>query len=250
MKFKDESVIITGAASGIGKATALEFGRQGANVVVSDINEQAGVEISSQIQKEGGAAIFIKADVSNEKEVQQLVDKCIAAYGSLDHIINNAGIGYGFDFFSEITNDHYEKTVAVNQTGVFYCMRAALKVMRHQEKGSIINLSSAAGIGAAPMMAVYAATKHAVVGFTKTAAREYGKYNIRVNAICPTVIETPMGDQYLNENDQIRNRMLYSVPMRRFGKPEEVAKTICWLSSSEASYLNGVALPVDGGSNA
>jgi len=138
----------------------------------------------------------------------------------------------------------------VNQTGLFYCMRAALKVMRLNEKGSIVNISSAAGLGGAPKMSVYSATKHAVLGFTRSAAREYARYNIRVNAVCPTVIETQMGDDFLGDNDKIKDSMLRSVPMRRFGQPEEVAKTICWLSSNDASYLNGVALPIDGGSNA
>lgn len=248
MKFNNESVIITGAGSGIGKATAIEFGNEGAKVVVSDINVEAGNKTVEQINKNGGTAIFIKADVASDKEVESLIDGCVKNFGSLDHIINNAGIGNGFNFFADITNEHYERLVAVNQTGLFYCMRAALKVMRTQEKGSIINLSSAAGLGAAPTMAVYAATKHAVIGFTKTAAKEYGKYNIRVNAICPTVIETPMGEDYLQDNEKIKQIMIKSVPMRRFGKAEEVAKTICWLSSKDASYLNGVALPVDGGS--
>ena len=129
-------------------------------------------------------------------------------------------------------------------------MKAALSVMKGQKSGNIVNTASAAGIGAAPRMGAYAASKHAVVGMTKTAAHEFGKFGIRVNAICPTVIETPMGDSYLADNEEMRKIMLKSVPMRRFGQPEEVARTICWLCSEDASYLNGLALPVDGGSNA
>ena len=245
--FNNQSVIITGASSGIGKATALEFAKRGAKVVVSDINEVGGQATKNEIVAMGGQAIFIKTDVSNVKEVDALIKKCIEEYGQLDHIINNAGIGQGLFFFDQITDEHWHKTIAVNQTGVFYCMRAALKVMKEQRKGTIINTASAAGTGAASRMGAYAASKHAVVGMTKTAAVEYGKFGIRVNAICPTVIETPMGDSYLANDTSLQEMMRQSVPMKRFGQPAEVARTICWLCSEDASYLNGVALPVDGG---
>lgn len=250
MSFKDQAVIITGGSSGIGRATAIEFAKRGANVVVSDVNKLGGQETVNLIKKNGGQAIFIKTNVTEVTEVQKLVDTCIEKYGRLDHMINNAGIGQGLYFFDQITDEHWAKTIAVNQTGVFYCMRAALKVMKLQKSGNIVNTASAAGIGSAPRMGAYAASKHAVVGMTKTAATEFGKYNIRINAICPTVIETPMGDSYLSVNEDLKNFMLRSVPMRRFGKAEEVARTICWLCSDDASYLNGIALPIDGGSNA
>ena len=250
MQFKNQSVIITGGSSGIGRATALEFAKRGANVVVSDINESGGKETTELIKASGGNAIFVKTDVADWEDVKSLVKTCIETYGQLNHMINNAGIGQGLYFFDQITNEHWAKTIAVNQTGVFYCMKAALKVMKGQKSGNIVNTASAAGIGAAPRMGAYAASKHAVVGMTKTAAHEFGKFGIRINAICPTVIETPMGDSYLSDNEDIMKVMLKSVPMRRFGKPEEVARTICWLCGEDASYLNGVALPVDGGSNA
>ncbi len=250
MSFNNQSVIITGGSSGIGKATAIAFAQRGASVVVSDINIEAGKAVVQHIKENGGQAIFVRANVANDQEVQQLIDQCFQTFGQLDHMINNAGIGQGLFYFDQITNEHWEQTIAVNQTGVFYCMRAALKIMKAQRKGCIVNTASAAGIGAASRMGAYAASKHAVVGMTKTAAVEYGKYGIRVNAICPTVINTPMGDSYLSENKELQNLMLHSVPMRRFGTPEEVAKTICWLCSEEASYLNGVALPVDGGATA
>ena len=245
--FNNQSVIITGASSGIGKATALEFAKRGAKVVVSDINEVGGQATKDEIVAMGGQAIFVKTDVSIGAEVDALIKKCIEEYGQLDHIINNAGIGQGLFFFDQITDEHWHKTIAVNQTGVFYCMRAALKVMKEQRRGTIINTASAAGTGAASRMGAYAASKHAVVGMTKTAAVEYGKFGIRVNAICPTVIETPMGDSYLANDTGLQEMMRQSVPMKRFGQPAEVARTICWLCSEDASYLNGVALPVDGG---
>lgn len=250
MPFKNQSVIITGGSSGIGRATALEFAKRGANVVVSDINEAGGKETTQLILDNGGQAIFVKTDVSNSSDVQHLMEQCLHHFGQLDHIINNAGIGQGLHFFDQITDEHWHKTIAVNQTGVFYCMRAALKIMKAQRKGTIVNTASAAGIGAAPRMGAYAASKHAVVGMTKTAAFEYGKFGIRINAICPTVIETPMGDSYLADNPELIERMRQSVPMKRFGTAAEVAKTISWLCSEDASYLNGVALPIDGGSKA
>ena len=250
MQFNNQVAVITGASSGIGRATALEFAKRGARVVVSDINETGGQATTELIKKNGGHAIFVKTDVANVADVEHLIETCMKTYGQLDHMINNAGIGQGLYFFGQISDEHWHKTIAVNQTGVFYCMRAALKIMKIQRKGSIVNTASAAGIGAAPRMGAYAASKHAVVGMTKTAAAEYGKFGIRVNAICPTVIETPMGDSYLSENEDLKAMMLQSVPMRRFGTSEEVAKTICWLCGEDASYLNGVALPVDGGANA
>jgi len=250
MSFKNQSVIITGGSSGIGRATAIEFAERDANVVVSDINEAGGKETVEIIKKNGGQAIFVKTNVAEVADVQNLMNTCLETYGRLDHIINNAGIGQGLYFFDQITDDHWAKTIAVNQTGVFYCMRAALKIMKAQKSGNIVNTASAAGIRSAPRMGAYAASKHAVVGMTKSAAAEYGKYGIRINAICPTVIETPMGDSYLSDNEDLKGVMLRSVPMRRFGQAEEVARTICWLCSEDASYLTGVALPVDGGSNA
>jgi len=222
MSFKNQSVIITGGSSGIGRATAIEFAKRGANVVVSDINEAGGKETVEIIQKSGGQAIFVKTNVAEAADVQVLIDTCLEKYGQLDHMINNAGIGQGLHFFDQITDDHWAKTIAVNQTGVFYCMRAALKVMKGQKSGNIVNTASAAGIRSAPRMGAYAASKHAVVGMTKSAAAEYGKYGIRINAICPTVIMTPMGESYLGGNEDLQNVMLRLVPMRRFGQAEEV----------------------------
>lgn len=250
MNINNEVAIITGAGSGIGRATAEEFASRGAIVIVSDLDIDKGQATTQAILQNGGQARFIKADVSSDHEVIELIENTISEHGHIDHMINNAGIDMGMSFFDQISDDHWTKTIAINQTGVFYCMRAVLKVMMQQEKGSIVNVASAAGIRSAPRMGAYAASKHAVVGMTKTAAFEYGKYNIRVNAVCPTVIETPMGTKYLHKDEQLKQMMLRTVPMRRFGAAEEVAKTICWLSSTEASYLNGVALPVDGGSNA
>ncbi len=247
MNFKDQVVIITGASAGIGKATAEEFAAHGAILILADRNEKAGQELTEKLVNQGATATFHPVDVSNLASVESLFDFCIKKYNRLDHLINNAGIANDLCFFEAIPDEVWHKVIAVNQTGVFYGMRAALKIMREQGGGSIVNTASAAGIGAAPRMGAYAASKHAVVGMTKTAAHEYGKFNIRINAVCPSVIETEMGTGGLVHDPKLYKMMEMSVPMKRFGKASEVAKTICWLSSEEASYLNGVALSVDGG---
>jgi len=241
------AIVITGAASGIGRATALEFAKQGDHIVLSDINIEGGQETLQLIRDLGVQAHFIKVDVSVDAEVKAMTQLCIDKFGRLDVMVNNAGIGLDLKYFDQIEDDHWHKVIAINQTGVFYCMRAALKIMVAQKGGCMINIASAAGIGAAPRMGAYAASKHAVVGMTKTAAHEYGKFNIRINCVCPSVIETPMGDGYVGAQPELKSMMLQAVPMRRFGKSEEVAKTIAWLSSSDASYINGVAMRIDGG---
>ena len=247
MNFKDQVAIITGASAGIGKATAEEFADQGAILILADQNEEAGNRLVEKLISQGTTAHFHPVDVANLASVEALFDFCMKKYNRLDHLINNAGIANDLCFFESISDEVWHKVIAVNQTGVFYGMRAALKIMREQGNGSIINTASAAGIGAAPRMGAYAASKHAVVGMTKTAAHEYGKFNIRINAVCPSVIDTEMGTGGLADDPKVFKMMEMAVPMKRFGKASEVAKTICWLSSKEASYLNGVALPIDGG---
>ena len=248
MNFKDQSVIITGAGSGIGKATALKFAQDGAKILVSDINEKGGQETVSLIQEKGGKAIFLKADVSRDEEVRALINTCITEFGSLDILINNAGIGHPPVLIEQIEDKDWDKVVSVNQSGVFYGMRAALKIMREQKKGSIVNVSSMAGRLASPRGAGYSASKFAVIGLTKAAAVEYGKYGIRVNAICPSFIETPLVEDLFDISPaQFKEQTIQAVPLKRLGTSDEIANAICWLSSAEASYLNGVALPVDGG---
>jgi len=245
--FNNQIALITGAAAGIGRATALEFARKGATILAADMNETAGQALLKELQSLGATASFCKTDVSNLDEVNHLMEQCIQKYDRLDHLINNAGVAHELTFFEALTDEQWHRTIAVNQTGVFYCMRAGLKIMRNQKGGSIVNTASVAGLGAAPRLGAYAATKHAVVGLTKTAAHEYGKYNIRINCVCPSVISTNMGMAYIEDDEQVKQMLKSFVPMKRFGEPIEVAKAICWMSSKDASYLNGVALRVDGG---
>ena len=249
-RFKGQTALVTGGTSGIGKATVIKLVEEGANVVMADINPGASGEILEFISDKEGKAQFIKTDVSSRSDVQEAINLCLSEYGSLDILVANAGIGGTALFFEEISDEEWNKIIAINQTGVFYCMQEALKVMKSNRKGTIVNTASLAGIGSAPRMGAYAASKHAVVGMTKTAAAEYGKYGIRVNAICPSVIETPMGDSFTNEDEKLAKMIQFSIPMKRFGQPEEVADVIAWLCSDESSFINGETVRIDGGHRA
>lgn len=250
MNLNQKIAIVTGASSGIGEATAVELANRGATVIVSDINIQNGQSVVNTINKNGGKAIFIKANVANDREVNALIDEVLVQFGRLDIMINNAGIAGNLSFFEHISDEDWNSIIAVNQTGVFYCMRAALKIMKAQKSGCIVNTSSVAGIGAAPRMGAYAASKHAVIGMTKTAAAEYAKYNVRVNAICPTIIKTPMGMGYMDEDIQVQQMVKAAIPMKRFGEAYEVARTVCWLCSDDASFITGESVRIDGGMKA
>lgn len=248
--FEGKVAIITGAASGIGKATSKIFSEKGAKVIVADLSEKTGNQIAEDLKAKGGQALFIQTDVSQLASVNTLVTSCIEEYGQIDILVNNAGIGGDFRFFDQITDEHWNKVIAVNQTGVFYCMRAVLPHMKSKDGGVIVNISSLAGISSAPRMGAYAASKHAVVGMTKTAAAEYAKYNIRVNAVCPTVIRTPMTEGFMQADESMNEFMRQSIPMKRFGEAQEVAETIQWLCSSGASFITGETIRVDGGHRA
>ena len=251
MNFENKVAIVTGSGSGIGRATAVLFARQGAKVVVSDINEEGAKETLDSITSAGGTAINIPCDVADKSQVSTLFFQAKAQFGRVDIAVNNAGIAGILEFTHKYPDDLYEKIMRVNVDGVWFCMKEALKIMLEQgEGGSIVNISSVAGIGAAPRMSAYAASKHAVIGLTRTAAHEYGKYKIRVNAICPTIIETPMGLGYANEEEGIIQMIKHSIPLKRFGQAEEVAESIAWLCSNESSFVTGMELRVDGGMKA
>ncbi len=245
--FRGKTTLITGAASGIGRATALAFANSGAKVVVSDIDEGGAEATVGLIKEMGGEAVFIRADVSNKTDVERLIEETLAAYKTLDIGINNAGIGGPFEPVADYPDKHWDRVIAVNQTGVFYCMKEELKVMKPKGSGVIVNVSSIAGFKGLPNTCAYVASKHAVLGLTKTAAVEYARYNIRVNAVCPVFTHSKMLDQLKDANPGMMEKLKKGIPLRRFGQPEDIADAILWLCADSSSFVTGLCLPMDGG---
>ncbi len=247
---KGKIAVVTGGGSGIGRATCRDLAKRGATVVVADIDMYGADKTCGAILEDEGDAIAYEIDVRDKAQVNRLISETMDQYGRIDIFINNAGIGGDLKPLEQYDDDMMEQILDVNVKGVWHCLKAVLPIMREQGSGSIVNISSVAGIGAAPRMSAYAASKHAVIGLTRTAASEYGKYNVRVNAVCPTVIDTPMGRSYMDENEEVLKMVKASIPMKRFGEAFEVAQTIAWLCSEESSFVTGQALAVDGGMKA
>jgi len=239
--------LVTGGASGIGRATALTFAREGAKLVIADMNEEGGQQTVHLITEKGGEAIFVKTDVSKAVEVQALISKAVETYGRLDCAHNNAGIAGGVRALSaDYPEERWHQVIAVNLTGVWLCMKYELAQMRSQGSGAIVNTASAAGLVGGRGMSAYVASKHGVVGLTKTAALEYAQQGIRVNCVCPGVIQTPMTKRGLND-PELRARLIASEPMGQVGTPEEVAEAVVWLCSDAASFVTGHTMTIDGG---
>ncbi len=249
MRYRDKIVLITGSGSGIGKAAALAFSKEGGTIIVSDINETNGLETVSEIIKNNGKAVFFKIDVSNFEMVKNLMDFIIEKYGRLDVAINNAGVGGDFGKITDITLESWNKTMSINSSGVFYCIKNQIPIMLKQGKGVILNTSSIAGIRGLPNATAYSASKHAVIGITKTVAMEYAKNNIRVNAICPVFTITAMFNPEAMDKikEGISEKLKANIPMKRFANVMEQVNTMLWLCSDEASFITGQAISVDGG---
>jgi NAD(P)-dependent dehydrogenase (short-subunit alcohol dehydrogenase family) len=239
--------LVTGAGSGIGRATALTFAREGANVVVADVTVEGGEETVALIKKAGGEAIFVKTDVSKAAEVEALVQTTVATYGRLDCAHNNAGIAGKSKTVVDDTEDNWDRILAINLKGVWWCMKYEITQMLKQGGGAIVNTASDAGLIGVRRGGAYVASKHGVVGLTKTAALEYAKAGIRVNCVCPGPIDTPMLQGIGGRNQPMIDRMLKSQPNGRLGKPEEIAEAVVWLCSEAASFVTGLPMPVDGG---
>ena len=246
--FAEKVVVITGAGSGIGRVTAQQFGAAGATVVVSDINAASGQETVDMIEEAGGMAIFVRANVAVLAEVEGLMAATVEQFGRIDIAVNNAGIGGATMLKSaEHPHDDWHNIIAVNQTGVFYCMQLELQQMMQQKSGVIINIASIAGLRGLPNNLAYVASKHAVVGMTKTAAMEYAKYGIRVNAVCPVFTVTNLFNPDYFPNPALPEKLKRAIPMKRFAQPSEMADAILYLSSNAASFITGHAMPIDGG---
>ncbi len=242
MRLENKVAVITGAGSGIGKETALLFAKEGAKVVVADMNERAGEETVEEIKK-NGEGFFVKLDVSNREQAKQMVKITLEKYGKIDVLINNAGIVQDA-FLSKMTEEQWDKVINVNLKGVFNCSQAVVEVMMNQGNGVIINTSSIVGLNGNVGQVNYAATKAGLIGMTKTLAKELGKKGIRVNAVAPGFIATPMTS---NVPEKILEMMKEKTPLRRLGEAKDVAYAYLYLASDESNFVNGAVLCVDGG---
>ena len=244
---ENKVALITGGGSGIGRATALLFAREGAKVLVADYNAEGGERTVKTIKEAGGTAIFHAADVSNPQDVDGLMHKVVETYGRLDCAFNNAGIeGQGGET-PECSLDNWNRVIAINLTGVFLCMKYEIPLMLKHGGGSIVNTASAAGLVGLAGGSAYVAAKHGVAGLTKTAALEFAQKGIRVNAVCPGFIRTPMVERVLDKGTFSEEQIFAAEPMHRMGKPEEIAEAVLWLCSDASSFVTGLPMPVDGG---
>ncbi|MGM0420229.1 MAG: 3-oxoacyl-ACP reductase FabG [Bacillota bacterium] len=243
MRLKGKVAVITGSAQGIGEAVAGEFAKQGAKVVIADYDPEGGKEAVKTIKDAGGEAIFVKTDVSDFSACEELIEKTIGEYDKIDILVNNAGITAD-GFLVKMTEEEWDRVIDINLKGVFNCARHAAKQMMDQGFGVIINASSVVGLYGNIGQTNYAAAKFGVIGLTKTWAKELGPKGVRVNAVAPGFVETPMLDAV---PDKVLDKMKNKTPLKRLGNPEELAKAYLYLASDEAAYVNGEILSVDGG---
>ncbi len=253
MRLKDKVSIVTGAASGIGKASAIVFGREGAKVMCADINAEAAEATARQIVDTGGEAASIRVDVASEPDVQEMVSATVTRWGRLDVLYNNAGIGIGMPV-TQMPVEQWDRLMDINLKGVFLGCKHAIPEMLKNGGGSIVNTASDAGLMGTAMLSAYCASKGGVVMLTKSLAVEWAAQGIRVNCVCPGVIRTPILDPFLAQAqmtglkpEEVWERMARAHPIGRVGEPEEVGRTVAFLASDDASFITGVALSVDGG---
>ncbi len=247
MRLQGKVALVTGAASGIGRASARRLAEEGARVVVSDLDVAGGEETVRLIREADGEAVFVRADVARADDVALLIRQTLAAFSRLDCAVNNAGVG------GDLTPTHlrdeamWDAIMDVNLKGVWLCMKYELPVMLDQGGGSIVNMASAAGLVGFRQASAYAASKHGVIGLTRSAALEYARLGIRVNAVCPGFTDTPMVEAMRRDSPKRADAIVSAIPMRRLGAPNEVAQAVLWLCSDESAFVTGHALAVDGG---
>ncbi|MBT3479187.1 MAG: glucose 1-dehydrogenase [Candidatus Marinimicrobia bacterium] len=247
-KFAEKVVLVTGAGSGIGRQTAITFAKDGAKVIVSDINANAGQTTVDEIIANGANAIFVQMDVSKSEEVKSGIARGIQYFGRLDCAVNNAGIGGRLAPTADIHTADWDKVLAVNLTGVWNCMKYEIPhMLKLESQCAIVNVSSIAGLVGMKRNAPYTASKHGVIGLTKSAALEYANNNLRINAVCPAFTDTAMLDEMSIEKPDLKEKLHQGIPMNRLGNPQEIADAILYLCSDKASFITGHAMPLDGG---
>lgn len=238
---------VTGAAGGIGRVSALAFARQGAAVAVADIDDRGNQETADMIGKLGGRALAVRCDVTRGEDVRAALDETVRTFGGLDYAFNNAGAEQRPQLTAEMSEEEWDRIVAINLRSVFLCLKYEIPLLLEHGGGAIVNTSSGAGVKVFGRGAAYAAAKHGVVGLTKDAALDYASSNIRINAICPGIVDTQMMDRFTGGTPEGRDRVIAQEPIGRMGRPEEIAAAVVWLCSDAATFVTGHALVADGG---
>ena len=244
---KDKVALVTGGSKGMGEAAVRIFSEKGASVAILDVDIEAAEKLSAELNENGANTIAIQCDVSSEAEVEKAIAKVVETYGKLDAAFNNAGIQIPAQDITETSEEDYEKILNVNLKGVWLCMKHELIQMKKQQSGAIVNNSSLAGKVGVPGRTPYVAAKHAILGITKSAAADYASQGIRINAVCPGTIETPMVNDMVNSGDLKREDSINAAPINRLGKASEVADAAVWLCGEESTYVIGQSIAVDGG---
>lgn len=246
-EFKNKTALITGAASGIGRETAIEFARLGCNIVVCDLDEDGGNKTVELTKETGADAFFVNVNVTETRDVQNMVTTAVEKFGSLDFAVNNAGVLSAEARTGDYPEEDWRRLININLTGVFLCMKYELQQMDEQRSGVIVNIASIAGLRGFTKNPAYVASKHGVVGLTKSAAVEYARRGIRINAVCPGYTSTPMAEQAIKFRPELEGQLEKRIPLNRLGKPEEIATAIVFLCSEKAEFILGHNLVLDGG---